>query len=218
VWVTPGGNKLAHGAYHLTGTRPGRGVGTGPEFEDLVRKYLDSLYNYALVLTRQAEDAEDLLQESLVRAYQGFDTFDPSLNFKPWIFTIMRNVQIDRHRRRRVRPTEEPLGGDEDAGPAVPMEGPLYSIPFAPEDILLRRETVEQVREAIRRLPAPLREIVELRDIEGLSYREIATIVSRPIGTVMSRLFRGRNLLRTHLVEPLPRPGEPGVSVRHDGL
>jgi RNA polymerase sigma-70 factor (ECF subfamily) len=193
-------------------------VGTGPEFEDLVRKYLDSLYNYALVLTRQSEDAEDLLQESLVRAYQGFDTFDPSLSFKPWIFTVMRNVQIDRHRRRRVRPTEEPLRGDEDAEPALPLEGPLYSIPFAPEDILLRRETVEQVRDAIRRLPPPLREIVELRDIEGLSYREIATIVSRPIGTVMSRLFRGRNLLRTHLVEPTLRPGESGISVRHDGL
>jgi RNA polymerase sigma-70 factor (ECF subfamily) len=193
-------------------------VGTGPEFEDLVRKYLDSLYNYALVLARHAEDGEDLLQESLVRAYQGFDTFDPSLSFKPWIFTIMRNVHIDRHRRRRVRPPEEPVGGDEDAEPPVPMEGPLYSIPFAPEDILLRRETVEQVRDAIRRLPPPLREIVELRDIEGLSYREIATIVSRPMGTVMSRLFRGRNLLRTYLVEPALRPGEPGISVRHDGL
>jgi RNA polymerase sigma-70 factor (ECF subfamily) len=196
----------------------GRTVGTGPEFQDLVREYLDSLYNYALVLVRQAEDAEDLLQESLVRAYQGFDTFDPSLTFKPWIFTIMRNVHIDRHRRRRVRPTEEPLGDGNDAEPALPMEGPLYSIPFAPEAILLRRETVEQVREAIRRLPSPLREIVELRDLEGLSYREIATIVSRPIGTVMSRLYRGRNLLRTHLVEPAPRPGAQGISVRHDGL
>jgi RNA polymerase sigma-70 factor (ECF subfamily) len=193
-------------------------VGTGPEFQDLVRKYLDSLYNYALVLVRQAEDAEDLLQESLARAYQGFDTFDPSLTFKPWIFTIMRNVHVDRHRRRRVRPTEEPFGDGHDAEPAMPMEGPLYCIPFAPEEILLRRETVEQVREAIRRLPPPLREIVELRDLEGLSYREIATIVSRPMGTVMSRLYRGRNLLRTHLVEPSPRPGAPGISVRHDGL
>jgi RNA polymerase sigma-70 factor (ECF subfamily) len=195
----------------------GENVGREPEFQDLVHKYLDSLYNYALVLTRQAEDAEDLLQESLVRAYQGFDTFNPTLSFKPWMFTIMRNVQIDRYRRRRARPMEEPLEGDAEPEPAVPMEGPLYSIPFAPEDILLRRETVEQVREAIRRLPPPLREIVELRDIEGLSYREIATIVSRPIGTVMSRLYRGRNLLRTHLVEPAPRPGEQGISVR-DGL
>jgi len=86
------------------------------------------------------------------------------------------------------------------------VESPLCSIPLAPEDILLRREAVEQVREAIRHLPPLLREIVELRDIEGLSYHEIATILSRPVGTVMSRLYRGRNLLRTYLVEPPQRP------------
>jgi RNA polymerase sigma-70 factor (ECF subfamily) len=193
-------------------------VDTGSEFQGLVRKYLNSLYNYALVLTRRVEDAEDLLQESLVRAYDGFHTFDRSLSFKPWIFTIMRNVQIDRQRRRRVRPAEDPLGREEEAEPVVSMESPLYSIPLAPEDILLRRETVDQVREAIRRLPPLLREIVELRDIEGLPYREIATIVSRPVGTVMSRLYRGRNLLRTYLVEPSQRPGEKGIGVRNDGL
>lgn len=186
------------------------------EFEDLVHKYLNSLYNYALVLARQ--DAEDLLQESLARAYEGFRTFDRSQSFKPWIFTIMRNAQIDRLRRRRAQPSEEPLGGDKEAEPVVSMESPLFSIPLAPEDILLRRETVEHVREAIRRLPPPLREIVELRDIEGLSYREIATIVSRPVGTVMSRLFRGRNLLRTYLVERPLRPGEKEIGVRNDGL
>lgn len=187
------------------------------EFQGLVRTYLDSLYNYALVLTRRAEDAEDLLQESLVRAYQGFDTFDRSLSFKPWILTIVRNVQTDRRRRQRARPLEESLGPDE-AEPVVPMQEPLSSIPLAPEDILLRRETVEQVRDAIRRLPPLLREIVELRDIEGLAYREIATVVGRPIGTVMSRLYRGRNLLRTYLIETSPRPDEKGIGVRHDRL
>ncbi|HEY7649390.1 MAG TPA: sigma-70 family RNA polymerase sigma factor [Methylomirabilota bacterium] len=187
------------------------------EFQGLVRTYLDSVYNYALVLTRRTEDAEDLLQESLVRAYQGFDTFDRSLSFKPWMLTIVRNVQTDRQRRQRARPLEEAVGLDE-AEPVVPMEGLLCSIPLAPEDILLRRETVEQVRDAIRRLPPLLREIVELRDIEGLSYREIATVVGRPIGTVMSRLYRGRNLLRTYLIETSPRPGERGIGVRHDGL
>ncbi len=190
----------------------------GSEFQDLVPKYLNSLYNYALVLTRRAEDAEDLLQESLVRAYDGLHTFDRSLSFKPWIFTIMRNVQIDRQRRRRRQPSERPLRDEEEAEPVVSMESPLCSIPLAPEDILLRRETVEQVREAIRHLPPVLREIVELRDIEGLSYRDIATIVSRPVGTVMSRLYRGRNLLRTYLVEPAQRPGENRIGVRNDGL
>jgi RNA polymerase sigma-70 factor (ECF subfamily) len=187
------------------------------EFQGLVRTYLDSLYNYALVLTRRAEDAEDLLQESLVRAYQGFDSFDRSLSFKPWMLTIVRNVQTDRRRRQRARPLEESLGPDE-AEPVVATSGPLFSIPLAPEDILLRRETVEQVRDAIRRLPPLLREIVELRDIEGLAYREIATVVGRPIGTVMSRLYRGRNLLRTYLIETAPRPDEKGIGARHDRL
>ncbi|OLC32666.1 MAG: hypothetical protein AUH81_15890 [Candidatus Rokubacteria bacterium 13_1_40CM_4_69_5] len=190
----------------------------GSEFQDLVPKYLNSLYNYALVLTRRAEDAEDLLQESLVRAYDGLHTFDRSLSFKPWIFTIMRNVQIDRQRRRRRQPSERPLRDEEEAEPVVSMENPLCSIPLAPEDILVRRETVERVREAIRHLPPVLREIVELRDIEGLSYRDIATIVSRPVGTVMSRLYRGRNLLRTYLVEPAQRPGVNRIGVRNDGL
>ena len=193
-------------------------MGRGSEFQELVRGYLDSLYNYAMVLTRRAEDAEDLLQESLVRAYDGFHTFDPSLSFRPWIFTVMRNIQIDRQRHRRGQPSWEPLGVDEDTQPLVSMDSPLYAIPLAPEAILLRRETVEQVRDAIHRLPPVLREIVELRDIEGLSYREIALILNRPVGTVMSRLYRGRNLLRTYLVEPPQRPDEKGIGLRNNGL
>jgi len=86
------------------------------------------------------------------------------------------------------------------------LQSPLFAIPLAPEDILLRQETIERVREGIR-LPTLMREVVELRDIEGLSYRTISTIIDRPIGTVMSRLYRGRNLLRTYLVDPR----------RHDG-
>jgi RNA polymerase sigma-70 factor, ECF subfamily len=193
-------------------------VDNGSEFQDLVQKYLNSLYNYALVLVRQADGAEDLLQETLTRAYQGFHAFDRLQSVKPWIFTIMRNVHIDRQRRRRAQPPEEPLGSEKEAEPVVSTESPLCSIPLAPEDILLRRETVEQVREAIRHLPPLLREIVELRDIEGLSYREIAAIVSRPVGTVMSRLYRGRNLLRTYLVESPRRPGEKEIGARNDGL
>jgi len=191
-------------------------VDSGTEFQDAVYKYLNPLYNYALVLARQ--DAEDLLQESIARAWEAFHRFDRSQSFKPWIFTIMRNVQIDRLRRRRPQASEEPLEHEKEAEPVASLDNPLCSIPLAPEDILLRRETVEQVREAIRHLPPLLREIVELRDIEGLSYREIATIVSRPVGTVMSRLYRGRNLLRTYLVEPRERPGEKGIGVRNDGL
>ena len=87
------------------------------------------------------------------------------------------------------------------------LQSPLFAIPLAPEDILLRQETIERVREGIRRLPTLMREVVELRDIEGLSYRTISTIIDRPIGTVMSRLYRGRNLLRTYLVDPRRQDG-----------
>src|SRR5207247_10100533 len=97
-------------------------------------------------------EAEALLQESLVRAYEAFHAFDRSQSFKPWIFTIMRNAQIDRQRRRRNHPADEPLGSEKEREPVVSMESPLCAIPLAPEDILLRRETDYQGRDAIRQL------------------------------------------------------------------
>ena len=179
----------------------------GVEFQAYVRGCLDSLHSYALLLARPPEDHEDLLQDALIRGFRGFDSFDRALPFKAWMFGIIRNTYIDRHRRRKARPAEEPL---EDEQPPATLDSPLYAIPLAPEDILVRQETVAQVREAIRRLPVLMREVVELRDIEGLSYREIAAVLDRPIGTVMSRLYRGRNLLRMYLVEPRRQDGEAG--------
>jgi RNA polymerase sigma-70 factor, ECF subfamily len=181
-------------------------VDNGVDFQAYVRSCVDSLHNYAVLLARPPEDHEDLLQDALIRAFRGFESFDRSLSFKAWMFGIIRNTYIDRHRRRKARPLEEPL---EDDPSAASLDSPLYAIPLAPEDVLLRQETVEHVREAIRRLPVVLREVVELRDIEGLSYRDIAAVLGRPIGTVMSRLYRGRNLLRTYLVEPRREGGAP---------
>jgi RNA polymerase sigma-70 factor (ECF subfamily) len=174
---------------------------------------LDSLYNYALLLARPPEDRDDLLQESLIRGFKGFDSFDRSLPFKAWMLRIIRNTYVDRYRRRRARPPEDELTDD---APAAVLDSPIYSIPLAPEDIVLREETIEQVREAIRRLPLLMREVVELRDIEGLSYQAIASVIERPIGTVMSRLYRGRNLLRTYLVERPSREGRPATRIRHE--
>jgi RNA polymerase sigma-70 factor, ECF subfamily len=199
-------------------------VDSGVEFQGLVLGHLDSLYNYALVLTRRTEDAEDLLQEVLVRGFQSFATYDRSLSFKGWMFTIIKNTYIDRFRRQRRLPQEEPLWATRGVEePVLSLDNPLCSVPLAPEDLLLRREAIEQVREAIRRLPEEMREVVELRDVEGLAYREIARVINRPIGTVMSRLYRGRNLLRTCLVElrraveQLPRAADQ-TSKAHDRL
>ncbi len=186
----------------------------GSEFERLILESLDSLYSYALARAHRADDAEDLLQESLSRAFERFRLFDQSLSFKAWMFTVIRNTHIDRLRKRRVRRGEEGLSAPTNGVEiAIVAESPLYAIPLDPEAVLTRQESLEQVRDAIRHLPGDMREVVELRDIEGLSYQAIAAIVSRPVGTVMSRLYRGRNLLRTWLVEQTP--GRKGAETRH---
>ncbi len=176
------------------------------EFQELFLTHLDSFHSYALLLNRNAAEADDLLQETLLRAFRGFGTFRRHLSFKVWVFKIMKNAQIDRVRRLRVRPVEveEDWQGEDGQIKDVTKEVLLYPVPLNPEEILLRRVTIEQVREAIRNLPSALREVVELREMEGLSYREIAAVIGKPVGTVMSRLYRGRNLVRSILQEPSP--------------
>lgn len=172
------------------------------EFQELFLTHLDSFHGYALVLSRSAPEADDLLQDTLLHAFRGFESFRRDLSFKIWVFKIMKNAQIDRVRRRRVRPVEEEWQEDEDQVKDLARDVVLYPVPLSPEEILLRRVTIQQVRDAIRSLPAVLREVVELREIEGLSYQEIAGILGKPVGTIMSRLYRGRNLVRSILQEP----------------
>jgi RNA polymerase sigma-70 factor (ECF subfamily) len=175
------------------------------EFERLVLEQLDSFWGYALGMTGREDRAEDVLQDALTRGFERFELFDRSLSFKAWMFTIIRHTHVDHLRKagaRRFNSGPELL----DEGVPAPPESPLYAIPLDPEALLVHRERVERLQEAIQQLPPEMREVVELRDIEGLSYREIAVVVKRPIGTVMSRLYRGRNLLRSSLVEA--KPGE----------
>lgn len=176
------------------------------EFQELFLAHLDSAHSYALLLSRNASEAEDLLQETLLRAFRGFGTFKSHLSFKVWLIKIMKNAHIDRARRLRVRPVEVEQDWHEQDSQMEDLEKEvlLYPVPLNPEEILLRRVTLEQVREAVKKLPAALREVVELREMEGLSYRDIADIIGKPIGTVMSRLYRGRNLIRSVLQQPSP--------------
>jgi len=185
------------------------------DFERLIVEKLDSFWRYALSLTGHKDQAQDLLQDALTRGFERFDLFDRSLSFKAWMFTIIRNTRVDHLRKGNARRRQESawlLGAD----PPEVAESLLYAIPLDPEALLVQREHLERIQEAIRLLSPELREDVELRDIEGLPYREIAVIVRRPVGTVMSRLYRGRNLLRSCLVGQ-KKPGEASAE-SHRGL
>lgn len=182
-------------------------MGTREEFEALALEHLDSMYGYARVLSTDDSDAEDLLQEAFLRAFRAFDRYKRDRSFKGWMLTILRNASLDRARRRRVRANEEPVEDDSGGGGQANVWS--AAVPRDPEQILIRNLTIEQVSDAVTRLPRAMREVVLLRDVEGLSYVAISGIIGRPIGTVMSRLYRGRNLLRSMVQESATRSVTP---------
>ena len=145
---------------------------------------LRALYGIAYRMTGNVHDAEDLVQETFLRAYRGFDRFRPGTNARAWLITILQRVRTDAFRRRQRRPATVELTGE---GPAVPP----------PQEALASgREDLER---ALRSLPEPFRTAVVLRDVQELSYAEIAEALEIPVGTVMSRIHRGRALLRATL-------------------
>jgi RNA polymerase sigma-70 factor, ECF subfamily len=160
-------------------------------FEELVRKHYKQAYNIAYRLTGSHADAEDLTQEGLVRAYQSFDRYQRDLPFTNWLYRIMVNLHIDELRRR-------PKGRVEsvDAQPGL-MEIPDWD--SDPAERVLSQELDGQLQEALGRLPADFRTAVLLCDVEGFSYEEIAEIMRCSIGTVRSRVHRGRKQLRAAL-------------------
>jgi RNA polymerase sigma-70 factor (ECF subfamily) len=151
-------------------------------FEDAVLPHLDAAFNYACWLTKSRVEAEDVVQDACLRAMRFFSSLRDD-DARAWLFTIVRNTWYSRVSRRRPT-TQVPLL--DDALETRPDDA------LDPEEQLLQRHTVALVRDAIEQLPADFREALVLRDIEGLSYREIALVVQVPIGTVMSRLARAR--------------------------
>jgi len=146
--------------------------------------HLRTLFGAAYRMTGNAHDAEDLVQETFLRAHRAFERFLPGSNARAWLHTILQRVRTDAFRRTKRRPETVELMGE---GPATP----------APQDALASgREDLER---ALRALPEAFREAVVLRDIQELSYAEIAATVGIPVGTVMSRIHRGRALLREAL-------------------
>jgi RNA polymerase sigma-70 factor (ECF subfamily) len=160
-------------------------------FGNLALPHLDSAYNLARWLTRNDHDAEDIVQEAYLRAFRSFGGFRGD-DARPWLLAIVRNTcytWLKEHRRAEVEvPYDDDVHGGGDS-----------ALDVNPEAILARLDDVRLVDEALAQLPVGYREVVVLRDIEDLSYKEIALIAGLPMGTVMSRLARGRKLLVTHL-------------------
>lgn len=160
--------------------------------------YADALFGTALRLTRNRQDAEDLLQETYLRAFSHYDSFREGTNLKAWLFRILRNGFINRYRQMKAGPREVDLErGDttfeaalEEVTPAAPT----------PEDEIVARTLDGDVARALAALPEDFRIVVELADLQDFSYREVAEILDIPLGTVMSRLYRGRRLLEETLL------------------
>ena len=166
-------------------------------FSDEALGYLDALYGYAMALTHRRTEAEDLVQETYLRAVRAFGHLVPDSNLKGWMFAILRNVWLNELRHRRNGPAFVDLDGDDDFRIATRS----VAISDDPYALLVRKAEREEVRAAIKRLPGPHREVIVLREFEGFTYQQIANILDCPTGTVMSRLGRARENLRTLLKE-----------------
>jgi len=167
-------------------------------FEDDVVSLLPQLYSAALRMTRNPADAEDLLQETLLRAFRGYGGFKAGTNLRAWLYRILTNTFINRYRQQSRQPTEVELGELEDMY-LYRRLGESSGAARSAEEEALERFVDEDVKAAVESLPEIFRIPVLLADVEGFSYKEIAKIMSVPIGTVMSRLHRGRKALQQAL-------------------
>ena len=163
-------------------------------FKALALPHLDDVYSLARYLVPGA-NAEDAVQECYLRAFRYFDSFGGTA-IKPWLFAILRNVCRAQHTRSEGLVFGEPENIDEEADKGPPL---WSDPPETPENALIRREDAMTLRKLIASLPAEFREVLVLRELHDLSYREIAAIVDAPAGTVMSRLARARGMLRDAL-------------------
>lgn len=164
--------------------------------------HADALYGSALRLTRNRQDAEDLLQETFLKAYAHYDGFTEGTNLKAWLFRILKNAFINGYRRVKAGPKEVDLGaGGDEAFDAARSKAPEGGKHATPEEGLLGATLDRGVAEALAALPEDFRLVVELVDLQDFSYREVADILEVPLGTVMSRLYRGRRLLESALLD-----------------
>ena len=180
---------------------------SGPQtsaFERLALPLLPSLYNVAFWLSRNPTDAEDLVQETFLKALRGFTTFEPGSNFRAWIFRILRNTYLTSRTGLAAMRTVALEDELDDHNAALYPEGAIDR--ETPEKNLIRLSDRAALQAAMEKLPPPLLEVILLCDVEEMKYREIATVLEIPIGTVMSRIARARTALRAELqVNVTPR-------------
>lgn len=161
--------------------------------------YRDQLFKTALRLARNADDAEDLLQETYMKAFRHYDSFQQGTNLKAWLFKILKNTFINEYRRRKLLPAQVEFGELEETFESALLSHDSGAVP-TPEQELIDGSLDGEVRRAVTSLPHNYKVVVLLADIEGYSYKEIAEILAIPVGTVMSRLYRGRRLLEKALL------------------
>ncbi|MFM7508279.1 MAG: sigma-70 family RNA polymerase sigma factor [Actinomycetota bacterium] len=169
-------------------------------FSEQATPFIDQLYGAALRMTRNPADAEDLVQETFIRAYRGYEGFQDGTNLRAWLFRILTNTFINSYRAAQRRPEQSELDDVEELYLYRRIGGlEAASLGRSAEDELMDLFTDTQIHDALDALPEQFRLAVLLADVEGFSYKEIAEILGVPIGTVMSRLHRGRRALQKSL-------------------
>jgi RNA polymerase sigma-70 factor, ECF subfamily len=166
-------------------------------FEELAMPLFGQLYNFAHWLAQNREEAEDLVQETYVKALKGFPTFQPGTNFRAWMYRILRNTFLTSRTGKKAAQT---LSLDEEENGEIAA---ATANPNTPETILIDRSHQDLLQSALEELPLHFREILLLCEVEEMSYQEIADTIAVPMGTVMSRLSRARAALRTSLQQKL---------------
>lgn len=174
------------------------------DFNDEIIPHLDALYNFGLRLTSDPNDAEDLVQDTIVKAYRFFSSYEKGTNAKAWLFRILKNSYINNYRKKSKKPQE--VDYDEVATFYETIRAERTETSDL-EDKMFRELIDDELSEALDNIPEDFRTVVLLCDVEDFTYEEIANMLDVPIGTIRSRLHRGRNLLKAELMDYASRRG-----------
>ena len=180
---------------------PKKGAATKALFEEQALQYMDQLYAAAMRMTRNPADAADLVQETFVKAYQAFGQFQQGTNLKAWLYRIQTNTFINNYRKNQRNPYQGTIDDLEDWQLGGAESVTQHSTTRSAEAEAIDHLPDSDVKEALQSIPEDFRLAVYLADVEGFSYQEIADIMKTPVGTVMSRLHRGRRMLRELLAD-----------------